>query len=274
MTPDPVENGSARGESSGGSCYVGTSGWAYTSWKPGFYPAKLPAKKFLEHYATRLNSVEVNYTFRQLPSRGMIESWLGAAGEQFRFSFKVPQRVTHFQKLKGCAGIMGAFLDSLTPVVDAGRMGVVLIQLPPTFKADIGQLECFLEESRGCLGSAELRMAIEFRNASWFSDEAFEVLRHFKVALCVAESDDLATPDVVTAPFACYRLRRSGYQAADLDAVVEKLRRRAQDGDVFAYFKHEEEPTGALSAEHVLRALRMDASRADPLVDCARTEDR
>lgn len=246
------------------SCHLGTSGWAYASWKPGFYPAKLPSKKFLEYYATRLNSVEVNYTFRQLPSAAMIESWLAATGEQFRFSFKTPQRVTHFQKLKDCGGLMSAFAGAFKPVVDAGRMGVVLIQLPPTFKADPSQLDRFLDETHSACGAPRLRMAIEFRNVSWFADQTFEVMRRHQVALCVAESDDLQTPDVATAPFTCYRLRRSDYQPGDLDAITRKLRERACEGDVFAYFKHEEAPTGALSAEHVLQSLGLRQNPVAP----------
>jgi uncharacterized protein YecE (DUF72 family) len=245
--------------------HIGTSGWAYTSWKPDFYPPKLTPKKFLEHYATHLNSVEVNYTFRQLPSAAMIESWMAATGPEFRFSFKTPQRVTHFQKLKDCGEPMGAFVGSLRPVIDAGRMGIVLIQLPPTFKADPARLETFLSEADSVmervLGGRPLRMAIEFRHASCFAEDTLSVMRAHQTALCVAESDDLETPDVATAPFTCYRLRKSGYKDADLDAITAKLRGRAAAGEVFAYFKHEEEPTGALSAEHVLRSLRADEAR-------------
>ena len=238
--------------------HIGTSGWAYASWKPGFYPAKLPARKFLEHYTTRLNSVEVNYTFRQLPTAAMIASWLAATRDDFRFSFKAPQRVTHFQKLKDCGELMSALISALTPVAQAGRMGIVLIQLPPTFKADMGRLDTFLNESNR---TGPVRMAIEFRHASWFTEETFAIMRRHGVALCVAESDDLQTPDVVTAPFTCYRLRKSGgYEPNELDAITRKLRQRAATGEVFAYFKHEEEPTGALSAEGALQALNAQPS--------------
>ena len=85
--------------------YVGTSGWAYPSWKPGFYPAALPAKKFLGYYATRLNSCEVNYTFRKLPTAAQIADWLAQTGEGFRFSFKAPQRITHFSRLREELGV-------------------------------------------------------------------------------------------------------------------------------------------------------------------------
>jgi hypothetical protein len=101
--------------------FIGTSGWAYPTWKPGFYPHALPQKKFLEYYATQLNSVEVNYTFRQLPTESMLTGWLAASDGGFRFSFKAPQRITHILRLKDCSGSVAALSRALAPVVTAGR---------------------------------------------------------------------------------------------------------------------------------------------------------
>lgn len=229
--------------------FVGTSGWAYAGWKPGFYPQALPQKKFLEYYATQLNSVEVNYTFRQLPTASMLANWLAASGTGFRFSFKAPQQITHALRLKDCDEAVAALSRALTPAVTAGRMGVVLFQLPPNFKADVPRLSSFL--AKAC--SSGLRMAFEFRHSSWFCGEAYNALRRHGAALCVAESDDLQTPDVATAPFACYRFRKSRYSAAQLDQIESTLRKRSAGGEVFAYFKHEAEPTGALCAVGILR---------------------
>ena len=232
--------------------FIGTSGWAYPSWKPGFYPQAIPQKKFLEYYATQLNSVEVNYTFRQLPTESMLVGWLDASGGGFRFSFKAPQRITHILRLKGCSAAVADLSRALAPVVAAGRMGVVLFQLPPNFQADIPRLDSFLADA----STSRLRMAFEFRHNTWFCDEVYAVLRHHGVALCVAESDDLETPDVVTAPFTCYRFRKSEYSAAQLDAIENTLCRRSAEGQVFAYFKHEEQPTGAICAVDTLRRLQ------------------
>jgi uncharacterized protein YecE (DUF72 family) len=235
----------------GGRIYVGCSGWAYASWKPGFYPAKVSAKKFLEYYATQLNSVEVNYTFRTLPGRGTVEGWLGQTGPDFRFSFKAPQRITHFQRLKDCGQVLAAFAASVEPAAAAGRLGLALFQLPPNLRADAGRLAAFLADARG-LG---LRIAFEFRDASWFNPEIYRLLEQHSAALCVAESDELETPDVQTAPFFCYRLRQSEYTQERLAEIQELLTRRSGLGDVFAYFKHEEEPTGALRAVAVLSGI-------------------
>ena len=232
--------------------FVGTSGWAYASWKPDFYPPKLAAKKFLEYYATQLNSVEVNFTFRQLPSAATLSGWLGAVGEDFAFSFKAPQRITHFARLKNCGDPLAAFYASLAPVARAKRLGVVLFQLPPNLKADVELLDEFLSLSE----NTGLKLAFEFRHESWFAEEIFNVLRQGQAALCVAESDKLESPDVKTAPLCCYRLRKSDYSPAELDEIVARLRERAKDGDIFVYFKHEETPAGALNAAAVLRRLR------------------
>ena len=91
--------------------FVGTSGFAYASWKPGFYPAKLPAKQFLQHYAGRLNSTEVNYTFRQLPKADTLKAWVEATPAEFVFSLKAHMRLTHILKLKDAAFVPGGVLS-------------------------------------------------------------------------------------------------------------------------------------------------------------------
>jgi uncharacterized protein YecE (DUF72 family) len=241
------------------SIWIGCSGWAYPSWRPLFYPAKTPLKKLLEAYADRLNSVEVNYTFRSLPTPTNVEGWLRATPEAFRFSFKAPQRITHFSRLRSCGPLLDQFAESIKPVLAAGRFGVVLFQLPPNFAADAVLLDGFLADAVQAFAreaDVPMRMAFEFRHPSWFRNQTYAVLEQHGAALCVAESDELATPDVLTAPFACYRLRRSDYSQAALDTVRAMLQQRATRGEVFAYFKHEEEPDGPLRAAAVLAGLR------------------
>jgi uncharacterized protein YecE (DUF72 family) len=238
-----------------GTIYAGCSGWAYPQWKPDFYPPKTPAKKFLEHYAGRLNSVEVNYTFRQLPSRSTIDGWLAQVGPEFRFSFKAPQRITHIKRLNDCAEALSVFYTALRPVSAAGRMGLILFQLAPNFKADPAKLESFLRDAAPA-EAGSLRVAFEFRHASWFTEEIYGVLRAHNAALCVAESDEFETPEVATASFSCYRFRKSEYKEEELAKVEARLQESATRGDVFAYFKHEDTPEGALNAESLLQRLR------------------
>jgi uncharacterized protein YecE (DUF72 family) len=209
----------------------------------------------LEYYATQLNSVEVNYTFRHLPSLATINGWLAQTGGEFRFSFKAPQRITHIKRLKDSSDTLSAFYSALLPVIRAGRMGVVLFQLPPNLKADVDRLAIFLKEAAP-QGTSTLRIAFEFRHASWFAEDIFDLLRQHQAALCVAESDELQTPNVITAPFCCYRLRKSDYGPADLQQIETQLTSNLKRGDVFAYIKHEDSPKGALQAAAVLTRLK------------------
>lgn len=230
--------------------FAGTSGWAYPTWKPGFYPADVPTRAFLHYYASQLTSVEVNYTFRTLPTAAQLQGWLDATPAGFRFSFKAPQRITHFQRLREIGAAVAEFVAALEPARKASKLGPLLFQLPPNFAADNDRLAALLATPT----LKQLQVAFEFRNAAWFTKATYAILRRHNAALCVAESDDLATPDVATADFRCYRLRRNGgYSAAELDAFAVRFTAQAKTGEVFAYFKHEDEPTGALNATTMLR---------------------
>jgi uncharacterized protein YecE (DUF72 family) len=234
--------------------FVGTSGWAYTTWKPGFYPAEVPSRAFLHFYATHLTSVEVNYTFRTLPSLAQLQGWLDATPPNFRFSFKAPQRITHFQRLRESQATLAEFIAAITPAQTAGKLGPLLFQLPPNFAADNARLEAFLKLST-FTSAPHLQIAFEFRHASWFTDTTYDVLRRHNAALCVAESDDLATPDITTANFRCYRLLRDGgYTSTELAAFAKRFTKIATTSELYAYFKHEDEPTGALNATALLAA--------------------
>src|SRR3981081_3562693 len=102
--------------------YTGTSGFAYSSWKPRFYPADLPEKKFLEHYASRLNCVEINYTFRRLPAATTLEKWVNASPAGFRFACKANMRITHILRLKDVGSALDLFLRAIAPLRSRGRL--------------------------------------------------------------------------------------------------------------------------------------------------------
>lgn len=238
-----------------GRIFAGTSGWAYPTWKPGFYPKDVPPRRFLEHYGSRLNTVEVNYTFRKLPTADQLAGWMAAAPVHFRFSFKAPEAITHRKRLRECGDAVDAFLAALEPVRVAGRMGLVLFQLPPNFKADLSRMEAFLAmPPMQRVG----RMSFEFRNESWFTPACFKLLRAHGAALCIAESEDLKSPEVQTAKdFASYRLRMpGGYDASAVAMHAEQFRRLAASGrDVYVYYKHEDAPGGPLAAEMLLQGV-------------------
>jgi uncharacterized protein YecE (DUF72 family) len=231
--------------------YAGTSGWAYPSWKPDFYPAKLASAKFLNHYATRLNTVEVNYTFRRFPTEKLLRGWIEATPAGFQFAIKAHQRITHVTRLRDVADFTSDFIRALQPLDAEKKLGPVLFQLPPFLKCDISLLRDFLATL-----PRSLRAAFEFRHESWFSEEVYAALRAANAALCNAESEKLETPDMQTADFAYLRLRKEEYSAKERKALEQRIARLGCSSDVYIYFKHEDTPEGALHAEEVLSAAK------------------
>jgi uncharacterized protein YecE (DUF72 family) len=231
--------------------FAGTSGWAYPSWKPAFYPEKLAQKNFLNYYASRLNTVEVNFSFRQLLKDTTVQKWIAETPEHFRFGIKAHQVITHIKRLKDTDEFVKRFLGTLENLAHAKKLGPVLFQLPPNLKSDRDLLQTFLDSlPKG------LHAAFEFRHPSWLADETYETLRSHNVALCVAETEERAIPDVVTADFCYYRFRKPTYTPEERNAMVGRIREHlAQNRDVFAYFKHEETPEGALYAVEVAKSI-------------------
>lgn len=231
--------------------FVGTSGWAYPTWKPDFYPEKLAQKKFLAFYATQLNTVEVNFTFRQLVKETTIQNWIKETPAHFRFGAKAHQVITHIKRLKGTQDFVARFLATIEPLASAGKLGPVLFQLPPNLKADIPLLKDFLP-----LLPRALPAAFEFRHASWFTEETWDALRSHGAALCVAETEERTTPDVTTGAFAYYRFRKPTYSGDERTAMLTRIREHIAGGrDVFAYFKHEETAQGAVYAVELGREI-------------------
>jgi uncharacterized protein YecE (DUF72 family) len=233
-----------------GKLYAGTSGFAYASWKPDFYPEKLPSTKFLSYYATRLNTVEVNYTYRRLASAATFEKWIAETPDGFMFLPKAHMKITHVLKLEDAEEFTRVFLESLNPLRDAGRLGPILFQLAPSFKIDRERVARFV-----ALLPRGLQTAFEFRNASWFDETVYEVLRQANVALCLAENESFETPHVLTADFVYMRLRKPDYTESELGSIAYRVEQyRANAYPTYAIFKHEETPAGALNAERLLVA--------------------
>jgi uncharacterized protein YecE (DUF72 family) len=229
--------------------YAGTSGFAYAAWKPGFYPAKLPAKQFLKHYAERLNCVEINYTFRRLPSASTLESWVNQTPAGFVFAVKANMRITHILRLKNAEQATEIFLKAIDPLRTSRRLGPILFQLPPQMKCDAGLLRDYLS-----LLPKGARYAFEFRHPSWLTDDVYTELRSRNMSLCLAESEKLEVPEVITADFVYYRLRKPEYTEKDVEVFAGRAQELLATGrDLYLMFKHEETPEGALNAERLLR---------------------
>lgn len=238
------------------SLFAGTSGFAYATWKPDFYPEKLPSGKFLDYYGKRLNAVEVNYTYRRIAAATTFEKWLAATPEGFQFVPKAHMKITHSLKLKDAEDFTRYFLQSLEPLRSAGRLGPILFQLPPNFAADPVRLHDFVR-----LLPRDSRAAFEFRNASWFTDEIYQILGEHNAALCMAENENLETPPVVTADFVYLRLRKPDYSESELLTIDRRIQQYLSNGyPTYAIFKHEDTPAGALNAEKLLRMHKSAAN--------------
>jgi len=228
--------------------YAGTSGFAYDAWKPDFYPAEVPAKKFLHYYSTRLNAVEINYTFRRLPSASTLEGWVEQTAPGFVFALKAHQKLTHILRLKR-NDFTEVFFKAIDPLRVTNRLGPVLFQLPPNLPLNLELLTEFLKDV-----PRDVPLAFEFRNKSWFADPVYEVLEQHGIALCLAESEKVVVPERVTAGFVYFRLRKEHYTPEELSEIRTKCAALAASGkNVFVFFKHEESPAGALCAESLIR---------------------
>ena len=236
--------------------YVGTSGYSYKEWKGNFYPKDLPDKEMLAYYGTKLPSVEINNTFYRLPKEAVLKSWADQVPQAFRFSIKASQRITHIKRLKDALDETEYLIRTVKVIGE--KLGVILFQLPPNFKKDLPRLEQFLKQL-----PSGVRAAFEFRHATWFESDVFDLLRASNCSLCIADADDdLEIPFVATAQWGYLRLRREQYSATDLKKWMKQV--QSQDWtDAFVFFKHEDEGTGPKLAGQFL-ALADKPGREKP----------
>ena len=229
--------------------WIGTSGFAYTEWKPKFYPKEVPSKAFLPYYASHFRSVEIDYTFYRLPNEKIIEAWKRNTPADFRFALKASRRITHIERLRTPSDALGYWLKTIGGMGE--RLGIALYQLPPSFKADFGRLDAFLD-----VLPSDMPAALEFRNESWFVDECYRLLEQHKVALCIHDSNEDTTPIRLTAPVTYVRLRRDEYSDELRAEWTARIRDWVQEGvDVFVYIKHEENPDAPLIARQFAAEL-------------------
>lgn len=235
-----------------GRAYVGMSGFGYTTWAPRFYPEGTRPKDLLRAYATKLASVESNYTFNALPSEKTLASWTDATPAAFRFALKASRRITHEKLLRDTVDSLPRFLDRVALLGE--RLGCVLYQTPPWLKRDDERLAAFL----AALPSAGPRAAFEFRDASWYDDGVYAILRGRNAALCTAEGERAPAPFTVTADFTYVRLRQKEGTYSDEGLADWRARLRAllDDGrDAYVYLYHDELGENALAAIRLAEAL-------------------
>jgi len=225
--------------------FVGTSGYSYKEWKGSFYPEKLPQKEMLRYYAERFAAVEINGSFYRMPSAANLKSWAEEVPAGFQFAFKAPQAITHFKRLKDAEEATEKFCEE-TAVLKL-RRGPLLFGLHPNHQKDVLRLQTFLRQLTN-----GVRIAFEFRHASWFDDEVFDCLRAHRVALCINDEDKSPWAELVdTTDWGYLRLRREAYTDQSLTAWIKQLKGQKWK-EAYVFFKHEDTGTGPKLAARFL----------------------
>ena len=225
---------------------VGVSGFSYPAWKGKFYPDGLKSENFLEVYAQKLNSVEINSSFYAAPSGTMVKSWSSRTGDGFRFSFKAPRQITHISKL-GKGSLEASERLRVTLELLGNKLGPVLFQLPPFSKHDSKLLEEFLQGS-----TSTARKVFEFRHESWMNERTYQLLEKYGAGFCIAETEDVNPVFRVTGGLPYFRLRKESYDGKQIDDWAQKISENIRGlKEAYMYLRHDE------TGENAALALRL-----------------
>jgi uncharacterized protein YecE (DUF72 family) len=217
---------------------IGCSGYYYTHWKNRFYPEGSKNTEFFRLYQQFFDTVEINATFYHYPTERQVGTWLDRSRLDFVFGFKAPRTITHYKKFVLCRDEILLFLHLVKPVKDAGKLGVILFQSPPSLQYSEEVLERFLEEL-----PSGYRYAFEFRNREYYREKIYDILRK-KGMDFIWVSDSTEKPfEEVIAPFKYIRLHGSGAQYSS-NYTEDELRDLAQkivklDTDIYCYFNND-----------------------------------
>ncbi len=228
--------------------HVGTSGFSYPEWRGRFYPNDLAAEEMLKFYSRTFRTVELNNTFYRFPRIAQVEEWRKATPRGFRFSVKANRSITHTRRLRDVDELVRLQLERVAGLKDRG--GPLLFQLPPSLKRDVPLLRDFLYLLPPILRT------VEFRHASWYTDEVFALLEEHHTALTIMESDEDEPILQFVGPFVYLRLHHYTYEPAALRAWAKRIKEQLARGrDVYAYFTHEEGTPGPAYAEHLRKLV-------------------
>jgi uncharacterized protein YecE (DUF72 family) len=219
---------------------IGTSGWQYKDWKGRFYPERLPQRLWLEHYAGHYGVVEINNAFYRLPERTTFEQWRTRTPDGFVFAVKMSRYLTHIKRLREPAEPVSRFLSRADALGD--KLGPVLLQLPPTLRADLDALAQTLKQF-----PARVRVVVEPRHETWFTDDCRRLLEKHHAALCWADRRSrLVTPLWRTADFVYLRMhegRASPWPRYGARALATWAQRLSGVPEGFVFFNND--PGGA-----------------------------
>ena len=241
---------------------VGCSGWNYDSWRHGvFYPERCPARRWLEFYAKRFDTVEVNASFYRLPTVKAVQGWVDQTPADFVFAVKMSRYVTHVKRLRDLPPSLELFYARVAPLVESGKLGPMLWQLPPTFKRDDERLAAAL----ALLPEGE--HAFEFRHPSWFTPDVMDLLRSHRAALVIADRPEIHAfqSHELTTEWAFVRFhwgsrgRRGNYSETELREWAERIRSWPVTRS-YIYFNNDWEGFAPRNADQLRRLLERTVS--------------
>ena len=218
--------------------YVGTSGWAYPKWKPGFYPDGLPQKRFLEHYSTRLTACEINATFYRIQSDTTVNNWHESTPDDFRFAVKGHRMISNVRDLRPSPerrDILGEFVTSLQGLGD--KVGALMLQFSAQLPEERAGFEALLEAL-----PAGIPFAVDLKHETWNVPEVSEAVFAKGGTLCISDYEGLAPGSLPPGAVAYVRLRAETYDDRQRDEWATLLQKEAKERDVYAFVKHEEGP--------------------------------
>lgn len=221
--------------------YIGTSGFSYSHWKGIFYPDDLPSSERFKFYTRHFNTTEINSSFYRLPQKKTILNWYNSSPQDFVFSLKVPRTITHIKRFSDVEGEWIEFENSLKLLKE--KLGVVLLQLPPSFKNEhenLQKLLSFLD------GKENFKFAIEFRHKSWFCEDIYSKLKKRNLALVIADSSRYPKEKVITADFTYIRMHgpkemfSSSYSEENLKELASDIREYSKScKEIYVYFNND-----------------------------------
>ena len=235
--------------------HVGTSGWHYEHWQDVFYPGHIPDRDRLAYYAGRLNTVEINNSFYQLPAVETLARWRKSVPREFVFAVKASRYITHMKKLKDTKKSLFAFLRRMDALED--NLGPILFQLPPRWRFNPDRLHSFLQ-----LLPSGYRYAFELRDPSWQNPESYALMREFAVAFCIYDLDGFLSPKTITTEFIYIRLHgpdapyEGTYSQSTLSGWAGAFSSWSNQGkEIFCYFDNDQAgyaPGNALSLSRMV----------------------
>jgi uncharacterized protein YecE (DUF72 family) len=261
----------------GAEIRIGCSGWQYKHWRGAFYPPDLPSHRWLRHYASQFDTVEINNTFYRLPEATAFAAWKKAVPPGFLYAVKASRFLTHMKRLKDPVEPLDRLFSRARALGRA--LGPVLYQLPPRWRVDLDRLDTFVRAL-----PARRRHAIEFRDPSWYTDAVFDLLTKHRVALCLHDMTGSATGRVAIGPFVYVRFHgpqkyNGRYDDGTLDKWAQWLAEQQGDGKpVYGYFNNDigaHAPRDARRlrtrlaayARSSARVTASDSGRREPLAD-------